>query len=63
MSLTEVRFQLGVGVPPDVDHELVGVLCLLMLAQFLRNAALLQPAEDEERALAAASKRASMSFS
>ena len=47
-SLAYVRFQLGVGSPPDIDHELVRVYRLLTLAQTLRDAAALQDAEDEE---------------
>ena len=38
-------------MPPDIDHELVGLYCLLTLAQTLGDAASLQDAEDEEHAL------------
>ena len=46
-----MRFQLGVGMPPDVDHEPVRVSRLPTVAQTLSDAALLQSAEDEEWAL------------
>src|SRR4051812_32962602 len=44
----DIRFQLGVGTPPDINYELIGVSRLLSLTQTLRDPAPLQHADDEK---------------